>query len=125
MITRDQYATIMTHLHPAFEAGPFDLKVLLAQDPPIDWRPKEPGTSVLGVVLRIIDGSSRYVASFPIIELMTVEGTVVRIRCSSVVLRNQVDDLNPRPGQVIEFTYNGKKDSRAGFTYGLYKVKVA
>lgn len=80
---------------------------------------------MLGVVLRIIEGSSRYVASFPIIELMTVDGTVVRVRCSSVVLRNQVNDLNPKPGMVIEFTYNGKKNSQAGFTYGLYKVKVA
>lgn len=115
----------MSALHPALSPGEFDLVTLLAHEPPIAWRPDKPGDSVIGVVLRMLEGR-RSDYTFPILELMDSTGRVIRVRASAMVLKNKIADLGVGPGSIIEITLTGKKVAqKSGREYRTFDVKVA
>lgn len=117
--------TLMETLHPANSPGEFDLVTLLNHDPPVAWRPSEPGDSVLGVVLRMME-ANRADYTFPMLELMDSQGRVIRVRASAMVLKNKIHDLGIGPGMVIQITLTGKKVSQSsGREYRTFDVKVA
>ncbi len=114
---------IMSELHPALPPGPFDLRELLEHEPPITWRPKKDGEFVIGVVLREFEGS-RGNYTYPIIELMNSKGRLVRVRASAKTLRSKLEELGVKPGMLIKITLVGLRESRAGYEYRLFDVKV-
>lgn len=114
---------IMSALHPALQPGPFDLATLLAHKPPQDWKPLEEGDSVMGFVHKI-ETATRDDYSFPVMEIIDSTGLVWRVRCSSMILKNAVTDLNIGPGDIVSVRYDGTKQSQSsGRTYKLHTVR--
>lgn len=111
----------MSLLHPKLEPGEFNLVKLLEHKPPITWRPEEVGEFIIGCVHRVLTARRRDY-EFPVLEMLVGTGDVVRVNCSTVMLRNAIEDV--KPGNVVRIELGEKKVSRAGREYKTHKVQV-
>lgn len=112
---------LMSSLHPALAPGPFDVLALLQHEPPEDWRPTV-GDVVYGVVTSI-EVARRDDYTFPVIYMITKRRTLVRVRCSAVMLRKQITEQRIQVGSVMSVRFDGAKTSQAGREYKTFTVR--
>lgn len=90
------------------------------------WMPETAGEGVQGTVISRRLTKSDYTAEpIPVLVLETADGKRVRITAFHSVLRREIEESDPQPGDLTAAKYFGKKDNKKGTgTYEHYKVAV-
>jgi hypothetical protein len=88
-----------------------------------DWRPSA-GDSIAGAVVAVDRFTPREGDSFPVVTIATRDGEPVRVFCSRSVLRREIAEKHPQPGDLIAVRYNGSRLSGAGRSFHHYSVAV-
>jgi ribA/ribD-fused uncharacterized protein len=87
------------------------------------WRP-EPGDGIQGTVLVRKTTTSDYVSDvIPVVVLQTPTGKKFRIIGYHKVLRDEITEIDPQPGDLFGCKYFGKKENKKGTgAYEHYKA---
>jgi len=112
----------VSQLHPLVPPEPFDLAALLEHEPPTRWRPEE-GEKVVGELVRTAEKTS-FGRSAPTLYLLVDDGRYVTVRASGVVLRGALEELKPKPGELLALKFEGFRESAAGHRYALHRMAV-
>lgn len=93
------------------------------------WVPEEAGEGVQGVVLKIGETRSDFSdQAAPTVTIETSEGEKLRVIGYGTVLRREILDADPKPGDLFAVRYFGEKPIKkgpfAGKTFKHYKVAV-
>jgi hypothetical protein len=90
---------------------------------PESWDPR-PGDKVTGEVVQVQRYDSKFTGEeYPVVDLLTDPGTLagVRIYGSRTVLGNELDRLQPQPGDRLAVKYSGLIENK-GVEYHSYRV---
>lgn len=110
-----------------------DLLDELTEEEGENWIPENAGDGIQGTVLsvttfkgEVIDQKTGTFPDIPLIALKDPAGTTWLIRAYHSILRTEVLQANPQPGDLFAVKYFGKKEPRkpGGNPYHLYKVAV-
>jgi hypothetical protein len=86
---------------------------------PQPWRP-EPGDVLVGVVVDLGERPSKYGGTYPTVTVATESGEVVVVHAMRKVLRDELEEQGPVPGERIGFQYHGIAEGG----YHRYKCRV-
>lgn len=118
----------MPQLHPLVPPGEFDLGALLEHEPPSRWSP-EPGEGVEGELVKIVE-TKAFGSSAPVLFLLLDDGRLVTVRCGGVVLRGQLEEHRPAPGDRVAVKFLGMRTSAssrreyANYAFGIRRSKA-
>jgi hypothetical protein len=113
----------MPQLHPLIPAGEFDLAQLLQHEPPTRWAP-EPGDVVQGTVVKV-ETVKAFGQSAPVLFLLLEDERYLTIRCGGVVLRRNLDEHKPAPGDLVALRFDGMRTSQSsGREYAAYRFAI-
>mgnify|MGYP001160460039 CR=1 FL=1 len=108
-----------------------DRDLMAELDIEITWWPgtnddtAEPGMKIGGTILDILELEGNW-GPYPVLELRTRDGELVRVSCARSVLKNEVHNLAPQVGDEIAIRYDGHATLRDGKTnYHKYTVRLA
>ena len=87
------------------------------------WRWDQPGDGVEGIVVTV---SSRvhdnHPEGYPIVTIRQANGEDIAIHCMATVLKNEVTERRPRPGDEFAVVFDGQKNSGQGRKYNAFRV---
>jgi hypothetical protein len=113
----------MPQLHPLVPPGEFDLQALLEHEPPTRWSP-DPGDGVEGVVVKVVDVKA-FGQTAPTMFLLLDDSRYLTIRCGGVVLKRQVEETRPAPGDRVAVRFLGMRVSESsGREYANYMFGI-
>lgn len=116
----------MPQLHPLVPPGDFDLMALLAHEPPTRWSP-EPGDGIEGEVVKLTE-SKAFGTTAQVLFLLLDDGQLLTIRCGGVVLKGQLREHQPAPGDRVALRFNGMRTSQssrreyADYSFGIRRA---
>ena len=107
----------------------FDLLDGMEEDDSEGWVPTERGDGCQGVVLKVGETRSDFSDEMaPTVTIETRDGQKLRIIGYGAVLRREIQDNDPKPGDLFAVKYWGEKDIKrgkyAGKPYKHYSVAV-
>lgn len=94
------------------------------------WVPDEEGEGVQGTVTSVSEQKDEYNDDqmVPIVTIEMADGEKVRVIGFSSVLRREINENNPQPGDTFAVKYFGEKELKkgkfAGRPYKLFRVAV-
>lgn len=105
------------------EDDAFDLLDSIMEDDSEGWVPEEAGDGVQGVVLKVGETKSDFSDELaPTVTIETKDGSKLRIIGFGSVLRREITDADPHPGDLFAVKYYGEKKIKNGKWAGkLYK----
>lgn len=111
------------------EEDEVDLLESIDEDDSEGWVPEEVGEGVQGVVLKVGETRSDFSdQAAPTVTIETAEGAKLRVIGYGTVLRREILDADPHPGDLFACRYFGEKPIKkgpfAGKTFKHYKVAV-
>jgi hypothetical protein len=92
---------------------------VLSGDEPKPWRP-EPGDVLVGTVVELGERPSQFGGTYPTITVSTESGELVVVHALRKVLRDELEQQSPVPGERVGFQYHGVAEGG----YHRYKVRV-
>lgn len=106
-----------------------DLLGEVVEDDSEGWVPDKAGEGVQGVVVRVGETRSDFSdETVPTVTIETSDGTKLRIIGYGAVLRRELYDADPKPGDLLAVKYFGekaiKKGKYAGKNYKHFGVAV-
>jgi hypothetical protein len=104
-----------------------DLRSKPAEDSGVEyapsWRWEQPGDGVEGIVVSVDRRKNdNHPDGYPIVTIKQADGTDIAVHCMATVLKNEVEEQRPRPGDEFAVVYDGKKSSGAGRQYNAFRV---
>jgi hypothetical protein len=101
----------------------YDLLDDVIEDDAEGWVPAERGEGIQGVVLKVGETRSDYSDEMaPTVTIEQKDGTKVRVIGYGAVLRREILDANPNPGDIFAVKYFGEKPIKNGkFAGKMYK----
>jgi hypothetical protein len=116
----------MPQLHPLVPPGDFDLETLLSHMPPTRWTP-EPHEGIEGDVVKIVE-TKAFGQTAPVLFLLLDDGLLMTVRCGGVVLKGQLQERKPAPGDRVAIRFNGMRTSQssrreyADYSFGIRRA---
>lgn len=103
--------------------GDFDLLDSVIEDDSEGWVPEKVGDGIQGVVVKVGETKSDFSDELaPTVTVETPDGTKYRIIGYGSVLRREIVDADPQPGDIFACKYFGEKKIKNGKWAGkLYK----
>lgn len=106
-----------------------DLLDSVLEDDSEGWVPEKPGDGVQGVVIKIGETKSDFSDELaPTVTIETSDGSKLRIIGYGSVLRREIVDADPHPGDLFACKYFGEKKIKngkwAGKNYKHYGIAV-
>jgi hypothetical protein len=83
------------------------------------WRP-DPGDVLVGIVIELGERSSKYGGAYPTVTVATESGEVVVVHAMRKILRVELEQQAPVPGERVGFQYHGVADGG----YHRFKCRV-
>lgn len=93
----------------------FDLLDSVMEDDSEGWVPDKPGDGVQGVVIKVGETKSDFSDELaPTVTIETKDGSKFRIIGYGSVLRREIQDADPNPGDIFAVKYFGEKKIKNG-----------
>lgn len=91
------------------------------------WIPEEAGEGVQGTVLKLGKTKSDFTPEpIPVVTIAVANGDKVRVTGFQSVLRREIEDADPQPGDTFAVKYFGQKAVKKGTgSYHHFKVAVS
>ena len=59
---------------------------------------------------------------YPIVTIRQENGEDIAVHCMATVLKNEVNERRPRPGDEFAVVFDGKKNSAGGRAYNAFRI---
>jgi hypothetical protein len=93
----------------------FDLLDSVLEDDSEGWVPEKPGDGIQGVVIKVGETKSDFSDELaPTVTIETKDGSKFRIIGYGSVLRREIQDADPHPGDLFACKYFGEKKIKNG-----------
>lgn len=93
----------------------FDLLNSVLEDDSEGWVPEKPGDGIQGVVIKVGETKSDFSDELaPTVTVETKDGNKFRIIGYGSVLRREIQDADPQPGDLFACKYFGEKKIKNG-----------
>jgi len=87
------------------------------------WRWEDVGDGVEGVVVAVdMRVHDNHPEGYPIVTVRQEDGTPIAIHGMMTVLKNEINKLDPKPGDTFAAIYDGKKVSGGGRQFHAFRV---
>jgi len=87
------------------------------------WRWDQPGDGVEGIVVSVTSRThENHPDGYPIVTIRQANGEDIAIHCMAYVLKNEITERRPRPGDEFAVVFDGKKNSAGGRSYNAFRV---